>query len=379
MIASDGGMNLNKESGESRLLRQTEALRSKAQVKGNAAGKLGTRKMEPHCAQETKPNSNSTMNVLRMLRPCLRCESYQRVGASNDGGYVMCSEFLRDVRAGYSFGINGADDWGAYISRTFGVPVFEFDCFNAEQPSCKDEGCNLTFRDECLSHSKAYDTNANLYPPGKIARSLQEHLSRNPPPGSPKRDQKAGGDLLLKIDIEGGEWDTLFHARRETLQQMRQIVIEFHVLGLPACHAYFETVLRKVLNAGFLVSHIHGNNWGPMNVLANGRYMVPDDLEVTFVNRHAVPQELLARSACATTEDVLPQDARNDWYGSGLPLAELPGDTSHGLQMHEEVLDPAHVYQCTYMCSLLRSSLQQRIHMLLLQAMLAAAALIGVC
>src|ERR1043166_8844534 len=52
-----------------------------------------------------------------------------RVGDAHDGGYLVCSNLLGDVKTAYSYGIAGTDGWGCDISRMLNVDVHEYDCF----------------------------------------------------------------------------------------------------------------------------------------------------------------------------------------------------------------------------------------------------------
>lgn len=245
----------------------------------------------------------------------------------------MCSDLLHNISAGYSFGIDGNDEWGVEISETLGIPISEFDCWNTKRPKCASEKCNITFHEECLSQyeditaDRAHSSKVSRA--GKTARSLREHLlqtSSGKKLSSSAHARPIGGHLLLKLDVEGSEWGALAHAKLEDLQQMRQIVVEFHRLDFVECHAFFASVVRKVLDAGFAVAHIHGNNWGPMDVLEDGRYMIADALEVTLVNKRALSDAVLQQSRCSSQERWLPEDARNDFGWPDLPLAELPED-----------------------------------------------------
>lgn len=271
---------------------------------------------------------------------------------------MMCSDQFHDVSAGYSFGINGNDDWGIEISESLGVPVFEFDCWNTARPKCGSKRCNLTFQEECLTqHEDAKrdrGSASKAFRAGKIARSLREHLLRT---SLLKQSLNVtspfkGGQLLLKMDVEGSEWGALSHAAQDDLQQMRQIIVEFHQLDLVQCHAYFAKVLQKVLDAGFAVAHIHGNNWGSMDVFDDGRYMIPNALEVTFVNKHALSDAVLQRTACSSEERLLPEDARNHYTMPDLPLAELPDDA----ELVGRPAKSSRMMKCRFLCGLRRVS-----------------------
>ncbi len=70
------------------------------------------------------------------------------------------------------------------------------------------------------------------------------------------------GDLLLQMDIEGAEYETLLACPDGLLAQFRIMVIEFHFLHELLNRRYFELVSRafaKLLQTHTVV-HIHPNN-----------------------------------------------------------------------------------------------------------------------
>src|SRR5437879_5979393 len=42
--------------------------------------------------------------------------SVARFGDANDGGYLVCANLLGAVKTGYSYGINGTDEWGCQLA-----------------------------------------------------------------------------------------------------------------------------------------------------------------------------------------------------------------------------------------------------------------------
>jgi hypothetical protein len=83
--------------------------------------------------------------------------------------------------------------------------------------------------------------------------------------------------VLLKIDIEGAEYDVLATAR-DALARVSGLVIEFHALDRN--WERFESEMAALMDA-FYVAHLHGNNYDPP---APG-LGVPRTVEVTLVNK----------------------------------------------------------------------------------------------
>ena len=88
---------------------------------------------------------------------------------------------------------------------------------------------------------------------------------------------------LLKIDVDGAEYEALSKISRKSFSRFEQIVIEFHDLkGENTLNGKFHEIL-KTLNEDFFVIHLHPNNFEPWIVI-NG-FSLPNVLEVTFLNR----------------------------------------------------------------------------------------------
>lgn len=83
--------------------------------------------------------------------------------------------------------------------------------------------------------------------------------------------------IVLKVDIEGGEYDLLPDLLRES-QDVSLLVIEFHDCGTRWREFEFAIEQLKVL---FAVVHVHGNNYIPLIPGTD----VPDVLEITLLKR----------------------------------------------------------------------------------------------
>jgi len=168
--------------------------------------------------------------------PLANC-SLARFGHPHDGGYLMCANLLTGVRAAYSYGIDGRDEWGCDIGSALGVPVHEYDCFVSTKPVCPN--AKLVFHDECIgktgtdARSRAFDT-------------MERQLARN---------GDRGARLAVKMDIEGAEWRVLLETPDDVLARIDQLVVEFHGFD----EAHYVSTLRR-LKRFFVVAHVHFNN-----------------------------------------------------------------------------------------------------------------------
>ncbi|OYU72195.1 MAG: hypothetical protein CFE32_24475, partial [Alphaproteobacteria bacterium PA3] len=89
---------------------------------------------------------------------------------------------------------------------------------------------------------------------------------------------------ILKIDIEGYEWEVFDNAKDDELARFTQVVVEMHDMGRCKEDAYLlrcKRVMQK-LSKHFGVYHVHANNWSPL-VEVSGVWF-PETLEVSFAS-----------------------------------------------------------------------------------------------
>ncbi|CAE6938920.1 unnamed protein product [Symbiodinium sp. CCMP2456] len=243
-----------------------------------------------------------TRDLLNSFRICGSCKDFRRFGEHLDGGYLICMDHLAkgDIQAAYSMGIDDHDLWSKDVYMTYDVPVFQYDC-TVDKPAQDCDSCS--FYKSCLKgEDDGVEDPMNL--------TLQQVLTKTSKGGGPDRS------LLMKMDIEGGEWQALGTASDETLRKFRQLVVEFHWLQHEEQHVQFVSTLRRLKKAGFRVVHLHGNNAAPM--YEYGDFQIPHVLEVTLDSQGPeIP--------CVTDEVRSPLDHPNLAMKPELPLAHLPG------------------------------------------------------
>jgi hypothetical protein len=177
--------------------------------------------------------------LFRELRP-VRLENctLQRFGERHDGGYLLCGNLLGEVRTGYSYGISGYDGWGCDVSKALGVVVHQYDCFNLTVPTCA--GGATRFHGECVAARWSRDD-------GRLFDTVASQVARN---------GDEGKAIVLKMDVEGAEWQALPAMPDTMLDSIDQLVVEFHGVNDPN---YVEAVRR--LKQFFHVAHVHYNNY----------------------------------------------------------------------------------------------------------------------
>jgi FkbM family methyltransferase len=91
---------------------------------------------------------------------------------------------------------------------------------------------------------------------------------------------------ILKLDIEGMEWEIIDSLEIDILRKFDQIIVEFHDLFQIALNhkseLYFR-VLEKLISY-FDIINMHPNNWGEFRILCGVPFV--DTLELTMLNKN---------------------------------------------------------------------------------------------
>jgi hypothetical protein len=150
----------------------------------------------------------------------------------------MCENLIEPLDIAYSYGVGPNDDWACEVSRRYHVPVHQYDCFDPARPIC--DGGTLEFHNECVGDRAGYRES-------RFFDTVENQIRKN---------GDTGRRLIIKIDIEGAEWNSLLAAPDELLASIPQIAMEMHGFDNPKIVA----VLRK-LKRNFYLVNLHFNNW----------------------------------------------------------------------------------------------------------------------
>jgi hypothetical protein len=234
-------------------------------------------------------------NLVSLMAPMdVPEQQFIRVGTKSDGGYVMLNAFA-NIKAAYSFGIGTDVSWDLAIAEK-GIPVWMYDHTVESLPTNhhlfhfgKTGVCGLNRNDSRL-------------------RPLADLMAQN-------QHQKETG-LILKLDVEGAEWDVLDFASSSTLSQFSQIAIELHNLTAFQNGKHYENMVRVLekLSVTHQSVHVHANIVD--SPLWIGDKVLPTQLEVTFARRSDYNNQFLP---CSRT---FPTKLDYPWC-SGVPELKL--------------------------------------------------------
>ncbi len=187
--------------------------------------------------------------------------SLTRIGPKHDGGYVMIDDFAERSVA-YSIGIASEIGWDMGMIEK----GFQIYCFDHTIEQLPMENPDLHFMKIGLG---------GMTQIGEGLCTLDTMLELN--------GHKENNKMILKIDIEGAEWDFLEEISQDVLSKFSQITMELHNL---LNEDYYEKIVRGLekINATHQSVWVHANCAG--GVRRYGTVTMPDLLEITFANRN---------------------------------------------------------------------------------------------
>ena len=197
--------------------------------------------------------------------------TYKRFGDDFDGGYLLSAKIESRTNC-ISIGVGTNISFDIAISR-FVDQVHLYDHTVTELPQIAP--VNVKFFSNGLG-------------PKSVGQylTLQDCVAKFPDTS----------DLILKVDIEGAEWDIFDNETQIDFTRFAQIAVEFHDFYRIYNDSHFHKVIRVLnkLNVTHQVINIHANNWGKFEIVANVPFA--DVLEVTYISKLALHESLPAPS-----------------------------------------------------------------------------------
>lgn len=188
-----------------------------------------------------------------------------RIGGNGDGGYLL-PDILDRVSHCFSPGVSRVADFEADLSQNYGIKSFLADASVQEAPT---HDPNFTFAPKFLgSRTEGQFVTLSDW----MAESLD---------GSEN-------ELILQMDIEGGEFDVLTTEDASTLARFSVAIIEFHRMERLFESHFLRTVsaMFDKLYQNFSICHAHPNNC--CGVKAINGIDIPSVFEVTFLRNDLV-------------------------------------------------------------------------------------------
>jgi hypothetical protein len=191
--------------------------------------------------------------------------NYKRFGSYLDGGYVHVDD-IESTDSIISFGVSYNIDYEAELSD-IGCEVFAFDN-SIESLPWKFPPQNIIFENATIGPDKTISDVLSLVDKDK--------------------------DLILKMDIEGAEWDVLKQCSKDDMLRFRQVVIEFHDL-VDISKSDERTALSFEVISRLLRTHlpvlIFPNNHGRFEIVDS--VAIPDVIEVLFLRKSTYSMQLI--------------------------------------------------------------------------------------
>lgn len=236
------------------------------QILENQISSLGLNIEIQNCLKPALMHSPEKKEYFKSLREKLTAKAvvnemkFVRVGKLYDGGYVLVDDFSADMKV-YSFGIAGDVSFDKHLAN---------------------KGLDIHMYDHTIHGLPEQHDKFHFYKTGISAIDEPENSKL-----SMKTILEMNGDaenhsLILKMDVEGAEWDFINTVSSELLNQFIQITFELHRLTDVKNSENILNALDK-LNQTHQMVWIHANNYGHIEE-ADG-FEIPAYVEITYLNK----------------------------------------------------------------------------------------------
>ncbi len=219
-------------------------------------------------------NKEHLLGLLESLYPIQTQFDLIRLGPNGDGGYLVPND-LEGIEACFSPGVDK-------------ISEFELDCLkyemkiymadkSVEKPELDIPESNYSFIQKFVGCTNNDDF-----------ITMDSWVQENSP--------SENSELILQMDIEGGEYNTLINMSDALMKRFRIMVIEFHSLPSLWNPHYFnlnKTVFDKILQTHVCV-HIHPNNC--CGVDSKLGIEIPGIAEFTFLRKDRIQSKGFATS-----------------------------------------------------------------------------------
>ena len=179
-----------------------------------------------------------------------------RIGKESDGGYVLLND-LEKIKFAYSFGISNEISFDKYLAD-LNIDIFMYDHTIEKLPFTNKK---FHWKKIGLTEKKVKFGNMNTF---------EELIKENG-----HINEK---NMILKMDIEGAEWNIFNELKEELILQFKYILVEFHFKE--KYKSIYLDVFKKI-NKTHQIFHLHCNNLGTL-IYYDG-YIICSAIEVSFI------------------------------------------------------------------------------------------------
>jgi len=211
-------------------------------------------------------------NLIKDLYPLQTQIELIRLGPKGDGGYLVPDD-LDGIEACFSPGVDKISEFEMDCLK-YGMKIFMADK-SVDKPNLNISADNYDFLKKFVG-----------------CTNNDDFITMNDWVNSKCLSQTS--DLLLQMDIEGGEYNSLINMSDSLMNRFRIVVIEFHNLHNLWNPDYFnlnKTVFDKILQTHICV-HIHPNNC--CGIDSRFGVDIPRVCEFTFIRKDRIKNKNFA-------------------------------------------------------------------------------------
>jgi FkbM family methyltransferase len=235
------------------------------------------------------------------------CEDLERLGARHDGGLVVPKSAVQRAKYLLSFGV--AFDWSFEAAFFRENPSVAIHCYDHRLNARRVAFHSLkSFFGAALEPARFQDAFKYFSYRTFFRGRVQHHKNRvwynHDADSVTVKDAFARlgprGEVFLKVDIEGSEYRILDDLAEFT-DRIDAMAIEFHDIDILSDQ--FDAAIARI-RKDFHIVHVHANNMAGLSPSG-----LPNELEITFLNRHLFDREPSPSTLRYPVEGL---DAKND-------------------------------------------------------------------
>jgi hypothetical protein len=211
-------------------------------------------------------SSTKTDQLISVLAPWKYKGEIDRFGGIGDGSYILPTDLANKKTFLVSGGLGNNNNFEIQLAR-LGIKGFQIDNSINKPPKSHE---NLNFISKTLG---ALDGEESI-----SLKTLINNVSINK-------------DIIVKLDIEGGEIEALRNLPKNALQKITCLSMELHSISSLHNNTQILEMLNHLKLSGFRSIYLQANN-GCLTYTMSG-YLIPDNMEVTFVKKNRVTKPTL--------------------------------------------------------------------------------------